>query len=279
MAIEVSDGEAASRLSGAADAPEFDRDLTDDAFLGGALTLLQMRSGYRAGLDAVMLAAGVAPAGDGALRVLDVGAGVGTAGLCVARRLPMAEVALMEREPELAELAARNIERNDLGRRVRAMAGSVGAAVADLRALGLQDESFSHVIANPPYYDVSAGTLAPDRLKAGAHAMDGDGLERWARFMARMARPLGVTLVVHRADALPQLLQAFGQRFGALTILPLHPRAGEPASRVLMRGVKGSRAPLRILPGFVLHGEGNAFTPEAQEILRNGGPLLPLMGK
>lgn len=276
MATEVSDTEAASRLSAATDAPHC---LTDDAFLGGALAILQMRSGYRAGLDAVMLAAAVAPVGDNALRVLDVGAGVGTAGLCVARRVPVAEVVLLEREPELVELAARNIARNRLEPRVRAVSASVGAAVADLRALGLRDESFSHVIANPPYYDVSAGTLAPDRLKAGAHAMDGDGLERWARFMARMAQPLGVALVVHRAEALPQLLQAFGQRFGALTILPLHPREGEPASRVLLRGVKGSRAPLRILRGFTLHGEGNAFTPEAQEILRNGGPLLPFMGK
>lgn len=253
--------------------------LTDDAFLGGALSILQMRGGYRAGLDAVMLAAAVSPnAGQSMLRVLDIGAGVGTAGLCVARRLTDAQVVLLEREPELAELATRNIARNALTARARAVAASVGAPVDELHALGLRDESFTHVLANPPYYDVAAGTLAPDRLKAAAHAMGGDGLEHWARFMARMARPSGVGLIVHRADALPQLLQAFAQRFGAITILPLHPRSGVPASRVLVRGVKGSRAPLRILPGFTLHGEGNGFTAEAQAILRHGGPLLPLMG-
>jgi len=248
-------------------------EVTDDAFLGGALALLQPRSGYRAGLDAVMLAASVAMEPGRPLRVLDVGAGVGTAGLCVARRLPLAEVVLLERQPELAALADENIRRNGLAGRVRAVVASVGAAASDLRAAGLAEETFSHVIANPPYHDTAAGTLPPDRSKAAAHAMPDEELERWVRFMVRMASPRGEATIVHKTDALPRLLAALDQRFGGIRILPLQPREGEPAHRLLLRATKGSRAPLQLLPAFVVHAAGNGFTPQADAILRTGAAL------
>ncbi|MFA5901210.1 MAG: methyltransferase [Hyphomicrobium sp.] len=247
--------------------------VTDDAFLGGALNILQPRAGYRAGLDAVMLAASVSNDPGQPLRVLDVGAGVGTAGLCVARRLAAAEVVLLEREPQLADLAMQNVQRNGLGDRVRVVATSVGAPAAQLRAAGLAEESFTCVIANPPYHDAGAGTLPPDAGKALAHAMAEDELQRWGRFLARMTAPRGTVTMVHKAEALQRVLAAFDQRFGAIRILPLHPRAGEPAHRVIVQGIKGSRAPLQLLTGLVLHGDGNAFVPAAQAILRDGAAL------
>ena len=247
--------------------------VTNDAFLDGALSIRQLRSGYRAGLDAVMLAAAVPGEAGRPLRVLDVGAGVGTAGLCVARRLPSAEVVLLEKQRELAELAAEYVQHNDLAARVRVVTADIGATAAELRAHALVDESFGHVIANPPYHDTDAGTLAPDALKAGAHAMDEGGLEAWARFMARMAAPGGVATIIHKTEALGRVLAAFDQRFGAIRILPLYPRVGTLAHRIIVQGTKGSRAPLQVLPGLVLHEAGNGFTPAAQEILRRGGAL------
>ena len=257
----------------AASATHLGIDVSDDAFLGGALSILQPRNGYRAGLDAVMLAAAVAVDQSLPLRVLDVGAGVGTAGLCLARRAPFAEVVLLEKEPQLAALAAENAARNDLASRVRVVTGVVGASAAELRALGLVEESFGHVIANPPFHDTEAGTVPPDALKAAAHAMPDAELEAWARFMARMTAPGGAATIIHKADALPRLLAVLDARFGALKVQPLHPRAGAPAHRVLVQGIKGSRGPLQLLPGFVVHAEGNAFTPAAQNILRHGAPL------
>ena len=248
-------------------------DVSADAFLGGALSILQPRNGYRAGLDAVMLAAAVPADESRPLRVLDVGAGVGTAGLCVAQRVPYAEVVLLEKEPPLAALAAENVARNNLASRVRVVTAVVGAPAAALRALGLVEESFGHVIANPPFHDSDAGTLPPDTLKAAAHAMPEAELDGWARFMARMTAPGGEATIIHKADALARLLAVLDARFGALKVLPLHPRAGAPAHRVLVQGVKGSRGPLQILPGFVLHQDGNAFTPAAQDILRDCAPL------
>jgi tRNA1(Val) A37 N6-methylase TrmN6 len=247
---------------------------SDDAFLGGRLQVLQPRSGYRAGLDAVMLAAAVPAAASKPVRALDLGAGVGTAGLCLARRAETAEVTLFEREPALVRLAQENVARNGLSARVRVMEGEVGLPAAALQALGLGEESFDHVMANPPFHDLDAGTIAPDPLKAGSHAMPETELAHWARFMARMAKPGGGITVIHKAEALIRLLAVLDGRFGALLVLPLYPRAAWPAHRVIVQGTKGSRAPPALLPGFVLHGAGDAFTTEAQAVLRDGAALM-----
>ena len=172
---------------------------TDDAFLGGAVNILQPETGYRAGLDAVMLAAAVGT--EEAVDLLDVGAGVGTAGLCVARRIHSARVTLFEKEPALVRLARENVQRNDLGDRVRVLEGDVGLSAELAQAIGLKAESFRCIIANPPFHDLGTGTLSADRLKAAAHAMPEDSLERWVRFMARMAAPGGSAVWIHNAEA------------------------------------------------------------------------------
>jgi tRNA1(Val) A37 N6-methylase TrmN6 len=243
--------------------------VTDDAFLGGQLSILQPRHGYRAGVDAVLLAASVVVAEGCEARVLDLGAGVGTAGLAVARRCALVRVDLLEREPELARLAAQNAARNGLTGRVRVVEGDLAAP-----ALALPAEAYEHVIANPPFHTEGKGTGAATPLKAAAHAMPAGDLDLWARAMARHCTPGGRAAVIHRAEALPEILTAFARRFGDVTVLPIHPRAGEPAIRVLVRGKKGSRAPLRLLPGFVLHeADDHAFTPAARAILREGAAL------
>jgi tRNA1(Val) A37 N6-methylase TrmN6 len=245
--------------------------VTDDAFLGGALRILQPKGGYRAGIDAVLLAAAV-PCGVG--RAIDVGAGVGTAGLCLARRCAQMSVALFEREPALLELARENARRNELVERVKVAQGDIDAASdAELREAGIAAGSFDHVLANPPFHVEGDGTAAVNRLKAAAHAMPAAGLERWSRFLARMVKPGGTATIIHKAEALPELLAGLGTRFGALKVLPVHARSDEPAIRVIVHGTKGSKAPLALLPAFVLHDDGGAFSPGAQAILRQGGAL------
>lgn len=248
-------------------------EITDDEFLGGKLELLQPRQGYRAGLDAVLLAAAVSPAGNGPMRVLDAGAGVGTVGLCVARRLKGAEVVLLEREAALIELAAANIARNGFTGRVSACAGDVSGRADDLERAGIKPASFTHVLANPPFYLAGSATPSAAKLKAAAHVMDTGDFDSWGRFLARMAAPRGQALIVHKAEALGKVLAALEGRFGGIKVLPIRPRLGENANRVIVIGVKGSRAPLSVLPGFILHNEGNGFTSEADAILRGGAGL------
>ena len=253
--------------------------VSDDAFLGGRLRILQPRHGYRAGLDAVMLAAAVDDRQGAPFHVLDAGAGVGTAGLCVASRCPAARVVLLERAPDLVALARENIARNALGERVSVVEADLAdVSQAQLSALGLADASFDQVIANPPFHAEGAGTAAAHALKAAAHAMPEAGLEAWCRFLARMARPGGEALVIHKTDALPDLLRGLDGRFGGLSALPLQPFAGAPAGRILLRGIKGSRAPFRLEAGLVLHAAENRFTPAAEAVLRLGRALSVAYG-
>jgi tRNA1(Val) A37 N6-methylase TrmN6 len=240
---------------------------TDDRFLGGALCIVQPRRGYRAGMDALLLAASI---GEGR-RVLDVGAGVGVVGLAVARRLPEAEVVLVEREPGLAALARANCARNGLAGRVRVIEADVVRPLAELARLRPLAHSFDHVLANPPYHTRGQCTTGPST--GGAHAMGEGDLDRWVRFMAAMAAPGGMLSLVHRPDALDAIIAATRGRFGGHVIRPLHARAGASASRVLVHAVKGSRAPLTLAAGLVLHEADGRFRPAIDAALRAGAAL------
>jgi tRNA1(Val) A37 N6-methylase TrmN6 len=249
--------------------------VSEDDFLGGALSILQPGQGYRAGLDGVLLAAAVTARPND--RVLDVGAGVGVAGLAVARRLPLVRVTLIERDARFAALARRNIERNGLGARASVIEADVTGSLGDVPALATAAGSFDHALANPPYHTQGHGTAAGDPAKAAANAMPAGALDRWLRFMAAMVRPGGTATLIHRADALHEVLSGLAGRFGGIVVLPLHPREGEPASRVLVQAIKGSRAPLELRPGLVLHAADHGFRPQIEAILRHGAEL-PLRG-
>ena len=250
-----------------------DLELTDDAFLGGLLNVLQPRSGYRAGVDAVLLAAAIPCASGQPESFLDAGGGVGTVGLSVVRRCPAATAVLMERAPKLVDLAEENVRRNNLSSRVRVFSGDLTASWSDMAGLGLAIESFDHVAANPPFHLDGRGTPSPDAWKSASHSMPEGDLDLWGRLMARMAVSGGTATMIHKADALQAVLGALAGRFGAFKVLPVYPRDGQAAIRVIVQGIKGSRAPLTLLPGLILHGEGNAFTPAAQAILRDGAGL------
>lgn len=173
----------------------------------------------------------------------------------------------------MAALAAENIARNGLSARARAIVADVTAPGSKLEMAGVSADAFDCVVANPPFHAEGHGTPAANGIKATAHAMPRIALDHWVRAMARHAAPNGIAIMVHKAEALGEILAAFAPRFGALRILPVYPRAGANAIRVLVAGIKGSRAPLEVRSGFVLHGDGHGFTPEAAHILRAGGAL------
>ena len=135
-------------------------------------------------------------------------------------------------------------------------------------------DHFGAVIANPPFFDPGRGT-APAIARAGARHMEDDALDKWVKTAATHAAPGGEVIFIHVAEALPLLLAAFTRRFGAVSVLPLSPRSGEPASRVLIRGIKGSRAPFSLLGGRVLHeAAGGGFRPEFDAIFRGAARLI-----
>ena len=244
---------------------------TDDAFLGGRLRLRQLKTGHRAGHDAMLLAAGVsARAGS---RVVDFGAGVGAAGLALARRVEGLDLVLVEIDPALAELARGNAAANAIVARVIAL--DVEASAEAFAAAGLVPDSADAVLMNPPFNDGLRHRASPDLSRASAHVA-GDGLlERWVHAARRILTSGGVLTLIWRADGIADVLAALQRGFGSLAIQPVHGEAGASAIRILVRAVKGGRAPAQILPGLMLNDESGLPNQQVREILSGNG-LLPL---
>ncbi len=245
-----------------------DADLTDDAVLGGRLRLLQLRTGHRFGHDAILLAAAVrAQAGQ---RVLELGSGVGAAGLALAARVTGLSVTLIEIDRHLAELANENARRNGLADRVATHCLDVTAPAAAFADAGLTAASFDHVLSNPPFNDPARHNASPDPGRRSAHI--GTHLRPWVATAARLLRPEGSMTLIYRADGLMDLLDALGGDFGAIAVLPIFPRPNASAIRIVVRAVKGSRGPLMLDPGLLLNEHGHS-TQAAEAILRKGGAL------
>lgn len=243
--------------------------VTRDAFLGGRLTLSQPASGFRAGLDSVLLGAAV---GEGRTSLLDLGCGVGTAALVALVHNPAMAATLVEQNGEITAMARTNASDNGMADRVRVAVADVVGKGTQRQEAGLPDNACDSVIANPPYF--ANGTLATDPGRAGARHMASDLLDLWVKAAAGMAAGGGEAIFIYPATDLAPLLSSFTKRFGALTVLPLSPRDGEPASRVLVRGIKGSRAPLTLLATRVLHGAGRDFAPQFDAIFRGQARLV-----
>jgi tRNA1(Val) A37 N6-methylase TrmN6 len=247
------------------------RETTQDAVLGGRLVLRQPRRGHRVGHDAILLAAATeANAGE---RAIDLFAGVGAAGLALALRVPGLEVTLVEIDPALAALARDNIARNDLSDRVRAVALDVDAPVRAFAATGIATASADRVLMNPPFNDPLRQRVSPQPARRLAHVADRGQLLARVGVAARLLAPHGVLTMIWRADGLAHALDALARRFGAVAVLPVHPRRDAAAIRVLLRAVKSSRAPLRVLPGLVLADATGRPTADAEALLRDHAAL------
>lgn len=246
--------------------------LTDDAVLGGRLRLRQPVRGHRFGHDAILLAAAT-PAQAGEVAV-DLGAGVGAAGLALAQRVDALKVRLIEIDAELARLAADNAARNGLGERVSAHALDVGAPPEDFAAIALGPQSADRVLMNPPFRAAGRAQGSPDARRRAAHVAVPGALATWLGTAARLLRPGGTLALIHHAEALTEVLGLIEPAFGAVAIQPVHPKPGAPAIRILLRAAKGGRAPLALLPALVLNGDDGRPTAAAEAVLREGTTLL-----
>ncbi|MHB8272322.1 tRNA1(Val) (adenine(37)-N6)-methyltransferase [Bradyrhizobium sp.] len=244
-------------------------ELTEDAFLGGRLRLRQPKSGHRAGHDAMLLAAATpARSGD---RVVDFGAGAGAAGLALATRIPGIRITLIEIDEALAELARGNAVLNRLDANVIAMDLASGAEA--FAGAGLAPDSVDVVLMNPPFNDSKRHRSSPNRNRKIAHVADAATLENWIDAARRILKSAGVLTLIWRADGIAQVLAALDRGFGSLAILPLHGNAATPAIRVLIRAIKGGRAPAAIYPGLMLNDESGVPNKQVQEILAGKGAL------
>jgi tRNA1(Val) A37 N6-methylase TrmN6 len=250
-----------------------DRDvpaISEDAVLGGRLRLRQPLGGHRVGHDAILLAAATeASAGQAAV---DLGAGVGGAGLALARRIDGLRVTLVEIDPGLAALAAENAGLNGLDGRVDVRTCDAEDRDA-LAAAGLAAGGADHVLMNPPFRDATRQNLSPNAARRLAHAAAPGLLPRWIASAAWLLRAGGVLTLIWRADARDDVLEALRGQFGAVALLPIYPRPGRPAIRILVRAEKcGQGAPVE-LPGLMLNDAKGRPTPAAEAVLREARPV------
>jgi tRNA1(Val) A37 N6-methylase TrmN6 len=257
-----------------ATAPETARK-TVDAFHYGAFHVVQpYGQGHRSGSDAMLLAALVPDGSKG--RLADLGAGCGAAGMAVASRVPGLSITLVERSPEMAGFARQSIGL-DVNRHLRSRLELVEADVeltGKARiAAGLQDTVFDHVIMNPPF-NHPADRKTPDALKAEAHAMSVDMFDRWLRTANAIARPGGQLSLIARPQSVAEIIDACGSRFGGLHVTMVHPHRQASATRLLLTGIKGSRARLEIRRPLFMHETGETrFTPLVAD-LNNGRTFI-----
>ena len=247
-------------------APE---DCTQDRFLDGRLVLAQPRAGYRAAMDPVLLAAACAASPGQA--VLELGCGVGVASLCLAARVAGLTQVGLEVQPAYADLARKNAAANGFDFAV--IEGDLSHMPAALRR-----QSFDHVIANPPYFAPHSGTAAADPGREKAQREE-TPLADWVAAGFRRLKPGGWMVLIQNADRLADLLAALGEKGGSVAVLPVAPRVGRAAGRVIVTARKGGKGPFRLLAPLVLHAQpvhgadAEDLTDAAQAVLRRGEAL------
>ncbi len=247
---------------------------SEDAVLGGRLRLRQPLRGHRVGHDAMLLAAATgAVSGEHAV---DLGAGVGGAGLALALRVPGLRVSLVEIDQALTVLAADNARINGLDDRVQAFACDAEGSAA-LACAGLVADSADRVLMNPPFHDTRRQNASPDPRRRRAHAAAPGLLGRWIASAVFLLRPGGVLTLIWRADELADVLAALAGAFGAVAVLPVLPAPDRPAIRVLVRATKGGEGDVTHLPSLVLNGGDGRPSADAEAVLRHAG-TLPLAG-
>ena len=246
-------------------------DVTDDAFLAGKLLLRQPKSGHRAGHDAVLLAAAT-PAKSGE-RVVDFGAGVGTAGLALARRVTGIQLVLVEIDQRLAALARHNAASNGLDAQIVVL--DVASDASTFAAAGLAPDSVDVVLMNPPFNDPVRHRASPNTTRELAHMAAGDTLENWTHAARRILKSGGVLSLIWRADGLAEVLKALDRGFGSLRILPVHADSSSPAMRILVCAIKGGKAPLQLHSELVLNDKSGVPNKCVEDILA-GRAALPM---
>ncbi|MCK5285471.1 MAG: methyltransferase [Alphaproteobacteria bacterium] len=215
--------------------------------------------GFRPGMDSVMLAS--ACSAQNGQSILDLGCGVGSAGLCVLTRIPDTNLKGIEIQPDHVELSIQNAIINNMEKRAEFICQNIR---------NFKDGCFDHVICNPPFLESGSHLRSPDNKKASANGLEDDiSLKNWMRAAFDNLKSGGILTIIHRADMIDKIIQGLGKSYGAIEIIPLWPKAGIAAKRVIIRAIKDRKSPAIINPGIILHNDNGGYTKRAEAILRN----------
>lgn len=248
----------------------FDFPVTDDAFLGGTLKLLQPTRGHRSGHDAMLLAA-ASPMK--IWHAVDLGAGAGAAGLALLARNAAQNVTLVELDASLCKIARENAQRNGFKERVHVVRANVARVGKPEASKQIEAGSAELVIMNPPFNDPARNRTSPDKAKKKAHTASDSEVDIWLQCAARLLRANGKVVLIHRPEAIVPIITSMKGRFGAAEIIPVHSRPRGPAIRLIIRAIKGRKSDPSFRPGFLLADEEGNQTAAAEAILRHGAAL------
>ena len=243
------------------------------AFFGGLIHIRERAVGHRSGTDAVLLAACVPDGAQGL--VVDLGCGSGVVGLGALARHKGLQAVLVDKDPSMAQLALLNGAENGLSDRMRVLEADILVPQTVFSPKGLAEEGADFVLTNPPFHPAGRVRVSPHETRAAAHVLDDAALELWIKTAGRLLKPRGAFYMIHRPDALPYLLQVMAGRFGDVRVKAVHGKAGQPASRLLIAGIKGSRAPFSMLEPLILHDESGQRT-EMDEAIARGRRLIAM---
>lgn len=240
---------------------------TVDTLYDGQMRLKQSKTGYRFGVDAVVLATF---AESGLERTLDLGTGVGVVALALWREGKSERITAVEVQHSLYRLAQANVVLNNAEEQIQVVEGDLRDGNF-IKSLG----SFDRVIMNPPYWPVQAGRLPPNEEKAIAkHKLLG-GLDEWIK-AASQALPVGGFLeVVYPTERLPDLMARLVHfRLNPIQLTVVHTRPKLPAALVLLRCEKQGRAGLRISAPWIIYGRDGRPHSRYVALARGGEPAL-----
>jgi tRNA1(Val) A37 N6-methylase TrmN6 len=239
---------------------------TTDRILGGTLSLEQPSNGYRAAIDPVFLAASVPLTGGE--KVLDVGSGVGTAMLCLAKRMQNCTIYGLEKQKELVEIGQKNIHANSFQDRLTVIQGDLMTP-----PLLIKETAFDCIMTNPPYFEAFY-TTSPHPVKSASNTESSVVLEDWIAFCSKRLRPGGVLSMIYRTDQVDKVLSFLYGKLGGIQIFPLWATATKPSKRVIIRAKKGARTGCFLHRGLTLHKKDQTYTQAAEKVLKQGRVLL-----
>jgi tRNA1(Val) A37 N6-methylase TrmN6 len=245
-------------------------EIIETSLLRGKVKLLQPKVGFHASIDTVFLAAAVTV--KDRFKVLDVGCGVGSAGLCVLSRNKNISLTGIDIQRDLVDIAIQNAGLNDAAEQARFFQGDIQSEKI------IPDNEFNAVIMNPPYLEAGTHTSSPEKIKATSHGegISGASLEDWVKYAHRKLKQGGHLTLIHRADRLDDVIVTLEKKrwFGSLIVYPLWSHAGEDAKRVIISARKERYAPLILKPGMVIHKTDGQYTEEANMILSEAAGIV-----
>ncbi len=244
--------------------------LTSDEFIGGRVVVEQPRTGYRANIDSVLLSAAVS-CGKGDT-ILELGCGAGTILFCLMARVKGLKAYGVEIQERYAELARSNAKRNML---------KVNIVTADICSLpvAIKKIEFDNVVLNPPFNRRTSSYASNNKEQDISKREFNPDLPGWIDIAIKRCKVKGEIVIIHQIDRLGEILTAFADRVGDITILPVVSFRNENAKKIIVKCRKGTRGLLKLCPPLVVHKKtpenlySDSYTSSVKKILKNGHPL------